>query len=96
MHKGFTIMPSGARRTQLMQAIDTLVPARFQDRIPRLTRSIVARQGILEGHRQLAGRPLNAPDGMIAATALEHNPAIVTRKVKGFAGLGVTLFNPGD
>jgi predicted nucleic acid-binding protein len=40
------------------------------------------------------GRPLNVPDGQIAATALEHSLTLVTRNVKDFAGLGVALINP--
>ena len=58
--------------------------------------AIAARWGRLDGMRQLSGRPLGAPDGMIAATALEHDLTIVTRNVKDFAGLGVTIFNPWD
>ena len=50
----------------------------------------------MEGQRQLAGRPLNVPDGMIAATALEHGLTIVTRNVKDFADLGVVLLNPWE
>ena len=46
--------------------------------------------------RELAGLPLSAPDGMIAATALEHGLTLVTRNVKDFAGLGVVLLNPWD
>ena len=46
--------------------------------------------------RELAGWPLSAPDGMIAATALEHGLTLVTRNVKDFAGLGAVLFNPWD
>ncbi len=34
------------------------------------------------------GRPINAPDGMIAATALHHELVIVTRNVRDFEGLG--------
>lgn len=44
--------------------------------------------------RQMAGRPLSAPDGMIAATAPEHGLTLVTRNVKDFAALGVELLNP--
>ena len=44
--------------------------------------------------RKMAGRPLSAHDGMIAATALEHDLTLVTRNVKDFAGLGVVLLNP--
>jgi len=36
------------------------------------------------------------PDGQIAATALEHDLTLVTRNVKDFADLGVTIFNPWD
>jgi predicted nucleic acid-binding protein len=46
--------------------------------------------------RKMAGRPLSAPDGMIAATALEHDLTLVTRNVKDFSGLGVVLLNPWD
>jgi predicted nucleic acid-binding protein len=40
--------------------------------------------------------PLSTADGMIAATALEHDLTVVTRNVKDFAGLGITVFNPWD
>jgi predicted nucleic acid-binding protein len=49
-----------------------------------------------DGERQLAGRPLNIADGMIAATALEHGLTLVTRNVKDFADLGLILLNPWD
>ena len=42
------------------------------------------------------GRSLGVADGMIGATALEHGLTLVTRNVKDFAGLGVTIFNPWD
>ena len=51
---------------------------------------------MLDGERQLAGRPLNIADGMIAATALEHDLSIVTRNVKDFEQLGVTIVNPWE
>jgi predicted nucleic acid-binding protein len=54
------------------------------------------RWGDLDGERQRAGRPMGVGDGMIAATALEHGLTLVTRNVRDFAGLGVTLLNPWE
>lgn len=39
-------------------------------------------------------KPRPDRDAMIAATALEHGMAVVTRNVKDFAGTGVQLVNP--
>jgi predicted nucleic acid-binding protein len=35
-------------------------------------------------------------DGLIAATALEHDLTLVTRNVKDYASLGVTILNPWE
>ncbi len=35
-------------------------------------------------------------DGLLAATALEHDLVLVTRNVKDFAGLGAALLNPWE
>jgi predicted nucleic acid-binding protein len=35
-------------------------------------------------------------DGLIAATALEHGLVVVTRNVRDYEGLGVTLLNPWE
>lgn len=96
LRKGITILTPSARRTQLENSIQTQLPLWFDDRILPITRSIAERWGELDGHRQLAGRPLNAPDGMIAATALEHELTVVTRNLRDFDGLGVTLLNPWE
>jgi len=32
-------------------------------------------------------------DGLIAATALEHDLTLATRNVRDFTGLGATIFN---
>ena len=44
----------------------------------------------------LAGRPVPCVDGLLAATALQHDLVLVTRNVADFSGLGVRLLNPWD
>jgi predicted nucleic acid-binding protein len=68
----------------------------FRGRVLPVTHFIADRWGVLDGECQLRGTPLNTADGMIAATALENGLTVVTRNVKDFAGLGVTIFNPWD
>lgn len=41
-----------------------------------------------------AGRPLPAIDGLLAATALQHNLTLVTRNVQDFAGLSLGIIDP--
>ena len=43
-----------------------------------------------------AGRTLPAIDGLLAATALQHDLVLVTRNAKDFEGLGVQLVNPWE
>lgn len=50
--------------------------------------------GILAGECQMKGRTLTMADGLIAATALQHNLTGVTRSQKDFADLGIAIFNP--
>jgi predicted nucleic acid-binding protein len=94
LRKGIFLRSPGKRRAELETWIETDLSILFSDRILAVTRSVAERWGILEGQRQLAGQPLDAPDGMIAATALDHGLTLVTRNTKDFAGLGVALINP--
>ena len=61
-----------------------------------MTQAVGNRWGLLSAECQLRGTPLNTADGLIAATALEHNLTIVTRNVKDFDRLGVAIVNPWD
>ncbi len=96
LRKGIILRSPGKRRAELEAWIENDLSMLFSDRVLPVTRAIAERWGVLEGQRQLAGRPLNVPDGMIAATALEYGLTLVTRNTKDFGGLGVTLFNPWE
>jgi toxin FitB len=96
LRRGFVVLPASKRRTALERWFENdLIPG-FQGRILPITRAIAERWGVLDGQCSLRGTPLNLADGMIAATALEHGLTLVTRNVKDFASLDVTLLNPWD
>ncbi len=94
LRKGVCILPPSARRNDLERSIQDQVPFWFQGRVLPVTQAIAERWGELDSRRQLAGRPLSTPDGLIAATTLEHDLTLVTRNVKDFEGLGITVLNP--
>lgn len=96
IRKGLTIMPAGSRRDQIEKTINTLVPEWFSGRILPMSQAIAERWGVLEGQRQLLGRPLHVPDAQIAATALEYNVILVTRNVKDFQHLDLPIVNPWE
>ena len=97
LRRGITLLPQGAhRRVRLELFIESDVLVWFGRRILSVTQAVSERWGVLDGKRQLAGRPLNIADGLIAATALEHGLTLVTRNAKDFAGLGLTVLNPWD
>jgi predicted nucleic acid-binding protein len=96
LETGFTTMQDAARRTRLELALQRHLAILFPGRVLPVTQPIAALWGRLDGMRQLSGRPLGAPDGMIAATAIEHDLTLVTRNVKDFERLGVSILNPWD
>jgi len=94
--KGIGVLPEGKRRRDLQHWLDETLRPWFQGRILPVGELIAERWGALAAADQLSGKPLKVADGLIAATALEHDLTIVTRNVRDFAGLGVIVFNPWD
>jgi toxin FitB len=96
LRKGFALLPPSKRRLQLEEWFEQYLLPLFADRILPVTQSVSNRWGVLGAECHLRGTPLGTADGMIAATAIEHDLTIVTRNAKDFAGLGVVLLNPWD
>jgi predicted nucleic acid-binding protein len=94
--KGLTVHPERHRRAWLRNWLDNELRPWLADRILPISEAIAERWGILDGECKLKGITLNVPDGLIAGTALEHDLTVVTRNVRHFEDLGVTIFNPWE
>lgn len=94
IEKGLALMRDEARRTTLELWLERQFLELFRGQILPVTQAIAKRWGAMGAKGQMAGRPLAAPDGLIAATAFEHDLVVATRNVKDFEGLGVPVFHP--
>ncbi len=93
---GVELLPQGKRRAKLEQWIDRELPAWFDNRVLSVDRPVADRWGILRAQAQLKGRPLSIVDGLLAATAMQHKLTIVSRNVKDFASVGLTVVSPWE
>ena len=96
IRKGIERLAPGKRRTELAAWLERDLHDWFEERLLPVTKAIAERWGVLSARRLDQGTPMPSIDGLIAATALEHNLTLVTRNVKDFAGLEVKLFNPWE
>lgn len=91
IRKGIEGVADAAFRQTLTDWLEVELPKYFLGRVLGLDAQVADRWGRLQAR---AGRTLPVVDAMLAATALQHDLTLVTRNVKDFEGLGVTLINP--
>lgn len=91
IRKGVDGLPAGARRTKLTVWLEAELPAWFGNRLLPIDAAVADRWG-----RVLAAskRSLPAIDSLIAATALVHGLALVTRNTEDFDIPGLTVVDP--
>lgn len=82
-----------SRRALLVDWLEQELPIYFLGRMLPIDAQVADRWGRLQND---AGRPLPAIDGLLAATALQHNLTLVTRNVKDFTGLNLDVINPWE
>lgn len=89
--KGIGKLPESPRRQALVNWLAQDLPLYFSGRILPVDAATAHHWGQLWATVQ---RPLPAIDGLLAATALHHNMALVTRNTRDFEGLGLNVINP--
>ena len=85
IRKGLAALPQGKRRSRLETWLEVELQARFSGRILSIDAAVADRWGLLAAGAKIKGRPLSAIDGLLAATAIQHNLTIVSRNVGEFA-----------
>ena len=91
---GISAMPEGRRRSGLAAGAEALFAEEFAGRVLVFGGAAARRYAEIVILRRQAGKPIEAFDALIAATALVAGAAVATRDIAGFEGCGLTLINP--
>src|ERR1700687_581615 len=94
IRKGVAGLPQGKRQTQLEMWLELDLQPRFSGRILPVDALIADRWGLMAAEAKRKGWALSAVDGLLAATALQHNLTIVSRNISDFANTQVQSLNP--
>ena len=94
IRRGIAALPQSRRRATLEAWLDEDLRARFEGRILVIDQEVADRWGLLTAAARHSGTVLPVIDGLLAATALEHNLTLVTRDTGQIPSMGVTVFNP--
>jgi predicted nucleic acid-binding protein len=86
-------MASGSRRGRYEHWLEHELPLRFEGRILPVSQRIADAWGRIVARCASDGKPINAIDGFLAATAEVHRLILVTRNVHHFTVLK-TVLNP--
>ncbi len=94
LRKGIEKLPSSKRKRRLNHWINEDLLHRFKNRVLDITLTEVNQWGNVSAKAEKMGTPLPAVDALIAATAIVHDFAVVTRNIKDMKASGVELINP--
>jgi toxin FitB len=96
IRRGIAALPQSRRRATLEAWLDKDLRARFDGRILVIDQEVADRWGLLTAAARNSGIVLPVIDGLLAATALEHNLTLVTRDTGQIPSMGVAVFNPWE
>ena len=96
IRRGIAALPQSRRRATLEAWLDKDLRARFEGRILVIDQEVADRWGLLTSAARNSRIVLPVIDGLLAATALEHNLTFVTRDTGKIPSMGVAVFNPWE
>jgi predicted nucleic acid-binding protein len=94
IRKGIAALAHPARKARLETWLSRGLTLRFEGRILAIDQAVADRWGQITGSLALKGSPIAVIDGLLAATALQHNLTLVTRNTRDVALTGVPVFDP--
>lgn len=96
IRKSIEKLPNSKRKQRLNHWINEDLLHRFKNRALDITLTEINQWGKILAKVEKMGTPLPAVDALIAATALAHDFAVVTRNTKDMKASGVELINPWE
>jgi predicted nucleic acid-binding protein len=93
IRRGMAQLAPGRRRAALTAWTDKLGRS-FAGRVLPVDEAVATRWAEIAARAERSGKPKPLADGLIAATAAQHDLTVVTRNVDDFEPFGVSIFNP--
>jgi predicted nucleic acid-binding protein len=90
---GLEIMPSGKRRSGLIEDFEKLLTS-IHHRIAPFDAEAAQHASALMASRKMQGHPRELRDTMIAGIVLAHRAALATRNISHFDDVSATLIDP--
>lgn len=93
LHRGVEKLPVSRRRSELAAWLQQLEIG-FEGRVLSFTQKTAGVWATVCAMAESQGKPIAAFDSIIAATAVEHGFALVTRNIADFSQAPLVLINP--
>jgi toxin FitB len=93
---GIAALPDGRRRAALAATAEAMFTDDFAGRVLPFDEEAAVHYTEIVAARRREGRPIEAFNAQIAATAQAAGADLATRDVSDFAGCGLTLVNPWE
>jgi len=93
-HPNTQLYTTSVNKAEILYGIVAMFTEDLADRVLPFNEVAADHYAEIVTARRRAGRPIEAFDALIAATALAAGADLATRDVSGFENLGLTLINP--
>jgi toxin FitB len=84
----------GRRKDTLAAAIEAMITEDFENQVLPFDQTAAAHYADVVVRRGQIGKPISTADAQIAAICRSYKATLVTRNVKDFADIGLSLFDP--